>query len=80
MLDIKLFNYSFNPVGFLVAQLVKNPLAMQETWVWSLGQEAPLEKEMATHSSIFAWEIQWTEETCKLQSMASQKRWTWLSD
>ena len=76
MSDIKLFNYSFNPVSFLVAQLVKHPLAMQETWVWSLGQEAPLEKEMATH----AWEIQWTEETCRLESMASQKRRTWLSD
>ena len=46
----------------LVAQLVKNPLAMQETWVQSLGGEDPLEKEMATHSSILAWEIPWTEE------------------
>ena len=46
----------------LVAQMVKNLLAMQETRVWSLGREDPLEKEMATHSSIFAWRIPWTEE------------------
>ena len=41
---------------------VKNLLTMQETWVRSLGQEDPLEKEMATHSSILAWKIRWTEE------------------
>ena len=46
---------------------------MQETWVQSLGQEDPLEKEMATHSSILAWEILWTEEPGELQSMGSQK-------
>ena len=46
----------------LVAQMVKNLLAMQETCVWSLGWENPPEKEMATHSSILAWEIPWTEE------------------
>ena len=46
----------------LVAQIVKNPPAMQETRVWLLGQEDPLEKEMATHSSILAWRIPWTEE------------------
>ena len=46
----------------LVAQLVKSLTAMQETWVQSLGQEFPLEKEMATHSSILAWEIPWREE------------------
>ena len=44
----------------LVAQLVKNPLAMQETWVRSLGLEDPLEKGKATHSSILAWRIPWT--------------------
>ena len=43
--------------AFLVAQLVKNLLAVQETWVQSLGQEDPLEKEMATHSSVLAWRI-----------------------
>ena len=42
--------------------MVKNPPAMQETWVRSLGQEDPLKKEMATHSSILAWRIPWTEE------------------
>ena len=41
---------------------------MQETWVWSLGQEDPMEKEMTTHSSILAWEILWTEELGGLQS------------
>ena len=48
--------------------MVKNLPAMQETWVRSLGQEDPLEKEMATHSSIVAWRIPWTEETDRLQS------------
>ena len=44
----------------LVAQLIKNPPAMQETWVRSLGQEAPLEKGKATHSSVLAWRVPWT--------------------
>ena len=52
----------------LVAQTVKRLPAMQETWVQSLGQEDPLEKEMATHSCILAWKIPWTEEPCRLQS------------
>ena len=55
----------------LVAQTVKNLPAMQETRVRSLGQEDPLEKEMATHFSIFAWRIPWTEEPGDLQSMRS---------
>ena len=46
----------------LIAQLVNNLLAVQETWVQFLGQEDPLEKEMATHYSILAWRIPWTEE------------------
>ena len=46
---------------------------MQETWVRSLGGEEPLEKEMATHSNILAWEIPWTEEHGGLESMGSQK-------
>ena len=58
----------------LVAQIVKNLPAMQETWVKSLGQEEPLEKEMATHSSILAWEILWTEEPGRLYSLWSHKR------
>ena len=57
----------------LVAQVVKKPPAMQETWVQSLGQEDPLEEEMATHSSIPAWRIPWTEEPGGLQSMGSQR-------
>ena len=52
----------------LVAQTVRNLPAMQETWVLSLGQEDPLEKEMATCSSILAWRIPWTEEPGGLQS------------
>ena len=58
---------------FLVAQLVKTLPAMQETWVRSLGWEDPLEGEMATHSSIPAWRIPWTEEPGGLQSMESQR-------
>ena len=46
----------------MVAQTVKNPPAMQETRVWSLGQEDPLEEEMATHSGILSWRIPWTED------------------
>ena len=53
--------------------MVKNPPAMQETWVRSLGWEDPLEKEMATHSSILAWRIPWTEEPGGLQSMGLQR-------
>ena len=53
---------------------------MQEVQVWSLGREDPLEKEMATHSSILVWEIQWTEELGRLQSMGSQKNYTKFSD
>jgi len=52
---------------------------MQETWVLSLGQEDPLEKEMATHFSILAWKIPWTEEASGLQPMGSQRQ-TLLSD
>ena len=50
----------------LVAQTVKNPPAVQETWVQSLGQEDPLKKQMATDSIILAWEISWTEEPGEL--------------
>ena len=56
-----------------VAQRLKNLPAMRETWVQSLGQEDPLEKEMATHSSILAWRIPWTEEPGGPQSMGSQR-------
>ena len=57
----------------LMAQSVKNLLAMQETWVQFLGREDPLEKEMATYSSILAWKIPWTEEPDGLQSMGLQE-------
>ena len=53
--------------------MVKNPPAMQEIWVQSLGQEDPLEKEMAIDSSILAWRISWTEEPGGLKSMGWQK-------
>ena len=54
--------------------MVKNPPAVQETGVQSLGQEDPLEKEMAAHFSILAWRIPWTEEPGRLQSIGSQKK------
>ena len=57
----------------LVAQMVKNPLAMREIWLPCLVWENPLEEEMATHSSTLAWEIPWTEETGRLQSIGSQR-------
>ena len=53
--------------------MVKRLPTMQETWVQSLGQEDLLEKEMATHSSILAWKIPWTEEPGRIQSMGSQR-------
>ena len=65
-----------NPGGSrasLVAQAVKNLPVMQETQVQSLGQEDPLKKQMATHSSILAWRIPWTEEPGGLQSMGLQR-------
>ena len=57
--------------ALLVAKMAKTLPAVQETWVRSPGQEDPLEKEMATHSSILAWRIPWTEEPGGLQSMES---------
>ena len=53
--------------------MLKNLLAMQETWVRFLGREDPMEKGMATHSSILAWKIPWTEEPGRLQPMGSQR-------
>ena len=58
-----------------MAQMVKNPPAMQEAWVGSLGREDPLEKGMATHSSILAWRIPWTEATVH----GVVKSWTQLT-
>ena len=57
----------------LVAQMVKNLPAVQETQVQSLGQEDPLQKGMATHSSILAWKVPWTEKPGRLQPMGSQR-------
>ena len=57
----------------LVAQMVKHLPTMRETWVWSLGQEDPLENKMATHSSILAWKIPWTEEPGRLPFTGSQR-------
>ena len=57
----------------LVFQMVKRLPTILETQVQALGWEDPLEKEMATHSSILAWRIPWTEEPCRLQSMGSQR-------
>ena len=66
------FTY-LNAPASLVAQRLKHLPAMQETWVRTLGQEDPLEKEMATHPSILAWRIPWMEEPGRLQSMGSQR-------
>ena len=73
--------FSFIGIKFLVvvAQSVKNP-AMQETLIRSLGWEDPLEKEMATHSSLLAWRFPWTEEPGRLLSMGVSKSRTRLSN
>ena len=62
-----------SPQASLAAQRVKHLLAMRESWAWSLGQEDPLEKEMATHSGTLAWKIPWAEKPVRLQSMGSQR-------
>ena len=65
----------------LVAEMVKNVPAVQETQVRPLGREDPREKEMATHSSTLAWEIPWTQEPGRLQSMGLQRvRHNWLNN
>ena len=66
--------------GFPHDSGVKNLPALQKTQIQSLSQENFLEKQIATHSSILAWEIPWTEELGGLQSMESQKSWTQLRD
>ena len=60
-------------MGVPSGSVIKNHLPRQETQVQSLGQEDPLEKERATHSGILVWEIPWTEEPGRLQSMGSQR-------
>ena len=66
----------FIMVKYFYGSVVKNPSTKQEMQVRSLGQEDPMEKEMATHFSILAWKIPWTEEPGSLQSMESQKNQT----
>ena len=70
---LQIFPNIYQNEGSLVAQVVENLPAMQETQVWSLGQEDPLEKGMAIHSSILAWSIPWKEELDGLQPVGSQK-------
>ena len=65
--------FSYNQWAFLVSHMVKNLSAVQETSVQSVSQEGPLEKGMATHSSILAWRIPRTEEPGRLQSMGLQR-------
>ena len=77
----QLFILSIPEMASLVTEMVKNLPAMQETWVQSLGQEVPLEKGMATHSSNLAWGMLWIEEPGGLQSMGSQKvRHNWATN
>ena len=70
---------SDNPIKIKNTLKKKYLPAMWETWVWSLGQEDPLEKEMATHSGILAWRIPWREKPGRLQSIGLQSQ-TWLRD
>ena len=74
-MKLLLFGSTYSSQVFPGGSAVKNPLSMQETWGWSLGQEDPLEKEMATHSRILAWKIPRTEETRGQQSTGSQRVW-----
>ena len=72
--EVMLFSKGSLYIGdFPVVQMIKNMPAVQDTWVHSLGQKDALEKEMATHSSILAWRIPWTEEPGGLQSMGSRR-------
>ena len=69
----KIFHHMYSMWDFPGGSVVKNSPAMQEIRVWSLSQEDPLEKGMATHSSILAWEMLWTEEPGRLQSVGSER-------
>ena len=72
-ISFKVFGLLLMIGASLMAQMIKNPLAVQEKWVQSLGQEYPLEDETATHSCILAWRILWTEKPGQLQSMGLQR-------
>ena len=75
-----LFIYNYFSLS-LVVQTVKNLPAMQETWIWSLDREDPMEKGMATHFSILAWRIPWSEEPGGLQSKGSQRvKQDWMTN
>ena len=77
----KLYYFSYSTGASLLAQTVKNPPAMREIWVRFLGQEDPLEKRMATHSSILVWRIPQTEKPGRLQPMGPQKvRHNWVTN
>ena len=79
--DSNLVYFTLYPWTSLVAQMVKNLSAVWETRVWSLGREDPLEKGMATHSSILTWRVPWTEKTGGLQSLDLQRvRNNWETD
>ena len=80
MLLLLFFFFFFQSYWAAVTQTVNNLPAMQETWVWSLGWEDPLEKEMAIHSSILAWKIPWTEEPGGLQSVGSPRVGHWMTN
>ena len=86
LIDKRVTSYKPKLVGLkswasLVAQMVKNLPAMQETWVWSLDWEDPMEEGLATHSSILAWRIPWTEEPGGLQSVGWQRaRHNWVTN
>ena len=81
LIFLPLINFNFTQGSILVAQIVKNLPAMWETGVWSLSWEDPLEKGMATHSSILACRIPWTEEPGGLQSLESQRvRHIWVTN
>ena len=67
------YSHLIFPISSLVARMVKNLPAMRDTRFQPLGQEDPLEKEVATHSSVLVWEIPWTEEPGGLQSMGLQR-------
>ena len=74
------YGFSICKRDFPGGSVVKNLPAVQDMWVPSLGREDPLEKELATHSSILAWEIPWAEKPGRLQSIGSQKSQTQLGD
>ena len=70
---LNFFNLLYDYMASIIAQWISKLPAMQETWVWCLGQEDPLEKEMATHFSFLAWRIPWTEEPDRLSFIGSQR-------